>query len=229
MVVILVAITLTLLVFADWLLRRNNEPGGEVVAAQLPESKPIKLVEPLCAGGFHVQPEMSYHLGHAWALEDGPSRARVGIDEFAAKLVGEADHIDLPQPGDRIVQGGPAWVLHHGDRHATMLSPVTGEVVAVNPLVNEHKVSLSNEPYTQGWLLSVRVQDFRRDQTNLLHGDLPLKWMELSSAQLRSKLKNGVELSFRDGGNGAGSVCDMVDEAQWNDVVHEFLLADARH
>ncbi len=229
MVVILVAITLTLLVLADWLLRRNSDQAGEVAAARLPDIKPIKLVEPLCAGGFHVQPEMCYHLGHAWALEDGPSRARVGIDEFAAKLVGEADRIDLPQPGDRLVQGDPAWVLHHGDRHATMLSPVTGEVVAVNPLVSEHKVSLSSAPYTQGWLLSVRVPDFRRDQTNLLHGDLPLKWMELSSAQLRSRLKSGIELSFRDGGNGADGICDMVDEAQWNDVVHEFLLADARH
>ncbi len=229
MVVILVAITLTLLVLADWLLRRKGDHSGDVVTARLPDSKPIRLVEPLSAGGFHVQPEMSYHLGHAWALVDGPSRARVGIDEFAAKLVGEADHIDLPKPGDRIVQGDPVWVLHHGDRQATMLSPVTGEVVAVNPLVNEHKVSLSSEPYTQGWLLSVRVPDFRRDQTNLLHGDLPLRWMELVSAQLRSRLKSGVALSFRDGGKDTDSVCDMVDDAQWNDVVHEFLLADAGH
>jgi len=229
MVVILVAITLTLLVLADWLLRRKGDHSGDVVTARLPDSKPIRLVEPLSAGGFHVQPEMSYHLGHAWALVDGPSRARVGIDEFAAKLVGEADHIDLPKPGDRIVQGDPVWVLHHGDRQATMLSPVTGEVVAVNPLVNEHKVSLSSESYTQGWLLSVRVPDFRRDQTNLLHGDLPLRWMELVSAQLRSRLKSGVALSFRDGGKGTDSVCDMVDDAQWNDVVHEFLLADAGH
>lgn len=228
MVVILVAITFSLFLLADWLLRRSGERDSEAAPTQVPESKPIRLVKPLCAGGFHVQPEMCYHLGHAWAHLDGPRRARVGIDEFAAKLVGEADYIELPKPGDKIVQGDPAWILHHGDRQATMLSPVTGEVVAVNPLVNEHKVSLSNDPYTQGWLLRVRVADFRRDQSNLLHGDLPLKWMELASARLCSKLNKGFELSFPEGGTAADGVCDMVDEAQWNDVVHEFLLADAK-
>lgn len=229
MVVILVAITLTLLVLADWLLRRKGDHSGDVVTARLPDSKPIRLVEPLSAGGFHVQPEMSYASdmrGRLWT--DQAARAWASMSLRPSSLARPIT-FDLPKPGDRIVQGDPVWVLHHGDRQATMLSPVTGEVVAVNPLVNEHKVSLSSESYTQGWLLSVRVPDFRRDQTNLLHGDLPLRWMELVSAQLRSRLKSGVALSFRDGGKGTDSVCDMVDDAQWNDVVHEFLLADAGH
>jgi glycine cleavage system H protein len=192
------------------------------------EARDIKLGQPSYAAGFQVQPEMSYHPGHAWALIEGPGRARIGIDDFAAKLIGEVDGIDLPHLGDQIIQGQQAWVLHHGDRQAPMLAPVTGEVIAINPRVRGSKVSFSGAPYTQEWLLSVRSPHVCTDFNNLLRGDLPRKWIEVVGARLRTHLNRGFALSFPDGGTAVDGVSAMVDEAEWNDIVHEFLLTDPK-
>ena len=71
------------------------------------------------------------------AVVEGPDLVRVGVDDFARKLVGRVEGVELPRVGDKVVQGEPAWVLQRGDRRASMLSPFSGEVVEVNPRVAE--------------------------------------------------------------------------------------------
>jgi glycine cleavage system H lipoate-binding protein len=227
MVVLLVVLTFLLFMATDVLLPRKGTAIEGAVRKSPGPPRAVELGRPLYVAGFQVQPEMHYHLGHAWALLEGPSRARVGIDDFAARLVGEADRIELPHLGDQLVQGQPAWVLHHGNRRAPMLSPVTGKVVAINPRVCEGNITPGSAPYTHGWLLSVRMADSQTVFNNLLRDDLSMKWFEIDSGRLRSRLTRGFALSFRDGGMTIDGVCDLIDEAQWDDLVHEFLLIDS--
>ena len=226
MVVMMAILTIALFLLIDWLIGHEEAPSSVLSHAAAEETRPLTLSKPACVGGFQVQPEMAYHPGHAWALMEAPAQARVGMDDFAHRLVGKVDAIELPKPGDWLVQGEPAWTLHHGDRTAVMLSPVTGEVLEVNPQAQADASALASAPYADGWLLKVRSQAPRANLNNLLTGDLMMKWMEMVSATMRMRLSPGMAVSYPDGGKAVPDICSLVAPDQWKGFVKEYFLTE---
>src|SRR3989304_5611122 len=63
---------------------------------------------------------------------------RVGMDDFARRLIGRISRIDLPQPGEWVKQGAPSFRVRRNGLEARMVSPVEGEVVDVNRALEEN-------------------------------------------------------------------------------------------
>lgn len=223
MVILLVILTVMLFFLLNWLI--HHKGAEDTAAARVPEPAPVpQLTDPAIVAGFQVQGEMAYHPGHAWAFVEGPASTRVGVDDFAARLVGKVDRIDLPEPGDTLTQGEPAWVLHSGGRKATMLSPVSGEVIEVNPAARENTGALGEAPYRDGWLMRVRTRSPRTNLNNLLTGELVTKWMETVAMRLRTSLSDGMAVSYPDGGRAVDDIGALVPDEKWNSVTEEFFL-----
>ena len=107
-----------------------------------------------------------------------------------------------------------------------MLSPMSGQVVEVNPLVREDGSAVETDPYGEGWLFVVRTPDLRANLSNLLSGNLVARWLEEVSARLRVWLTGGLSLSFPDGGTAVEDLSAVVDETTWKEMIREFLLTD---
>jgi glycine cleavage system H lipoate-binding protein len=223
MVVFLVVVTLLLCVLVDWLIRGGEKSGVESSTTARGECSPIELSDPVYVGGFLIQNEMAFHPGHAWAFTEGPARVRIGMDDFAAKLLGRIDDIDLPKIGDTVVQGLPVWTVKHAHRQTPMLSPVTGKVVAVNTRLEKGRDVIGRAPYSDGWLLSVQTLDLRANLNNLIRGDLLHKWLEVIAIRLRTRLSPGHTVSFNDGGTAIDDICALVDDDEWKNIAKEFL------
>lgn len=224
MVAILVALTVLLCVLVDWWLERRQEreasPGVE---AAVPPRK-AERSPPVYVGGFQLHEELAFHRGHTWAHAEAKDLLRVGIDDFACRLLGEIDGLDLPQVGEQITQGREAWVASRGGKRAPMLSPVTGTVIAANPLVLSDLRAVRSDPYGNGWLLLVRTRDLRTNLNNLFTGELATHWMESAGARLRSRLHRGLALSFADGGSALEDLSTLIDDEQWERLVTDFFL-----
>ena len=227
MVAVLVVITICLFCLLEWISKQETETGTVSAKGTEKAAWPPELSEPAYVGGFKVQREMAYHPGHAWAFLEGPARVRVGMDDFAHRLVGKVDKLDLPKAGDLVEQGEAAWTLHHGGRKAEMLSPVTGEVIEVNAKALECMKDGTDLPYTESWLFRVRTRAPRANMNNLLRGDLVAKWMETIAGGLRVRMNPGLAVSFPDGGPAVKDIGALIPDEQWSEVVREFLLTDA--
>jgi hypothetical protein len=83
------------LVFAliDWVLTRGK------AAVEDPAAETVPVRDGEYAYGFHLPNRLRYHPGHGWALRERKNVIRVGISDFAARLAGRIDAIELPQPG----------------------------------------------------------------------------------------------------------------------------------
>ncbi len=126
---------------------------------------------------FRVPDGYGFHQGHTWMKADlmSPNRQRlvkVGLDDFAQKLIGRVDAVELPAVGSRLTQGDKGWSLKVDSEAIPMLSPVDGEVVAVNQEVLRSPGILSRDPYGAGWLLKVNSDRIAADNRNLLSGKL---------------------------------------------------------
>ena len=60
---------------------------------------------------FQVPEGYAFHPGHAWVVPEGAGVFRVGVDDFAQRLVGAPDHMLLPNVGSVVEQGEPAFRL----------------------------------------------------------------------------------------------------------------------
>lgn len=217
MVVILVLLTFALFIGIDILLNREKYAFP---VANLPQ--PERIPAPVVAG-VQLPEHLYYHLGHTWAAAEGSHRFRVGIDEFAARLLGTITKVEAPMRGRWFGQGERGWTLHAGDRPAALAAPVEGEVVEVNPEALSHPEKISGDPYGQGWLLVVRTGDPSLSLRNLLNGAVARRWMEEAVAELRRAVTPALTPTAADGGLLASGIAARLDAGQWEEIKIRFF------
>jgi glycine cleavage system H lipoate-binding protein len=174
---------------------------------------------------FFLPDGFYFHQGHAWAAPDERGVMRVGIDDFARKLLGLSVGVVLPPIGTRLAEGEPGWQLRLADgSDVPMLSPVAGEVVSVNPEVLLQPALMNSEPYDRGWLMKVRVPTPAAARRNLLTGDLARAWIDGVSEKLPRV--DGAELGIvLSGGTfGATGFARALSPDGWQQIARDLLL-----
>jgi glycine cleavage system H lipoate-binding protein len=224
MVAALVLGTFICFVVVDYFLqtRRPQAAKAVMVASAEPEevSLPMNIV-----GGFKLPAGLSYHSGHAWAAKESRNVVRIGLDDFAVRLLGKIDQIDLPARGRWLRQGEKGWTLARGGHGFEMLSPIEGEVVDVNSEVLRDPAVIHKDPYGAGWLVAVNSPAADSNLKNLLRGRLAQRWMEESVATLHTHISPSTGVHLQDGGHAVPDLLSMLPEERWEKVVGELFLA----
>jgi len=172
---------------------------------------------------FRVPRGVYFHRGHTWAVPEGKQVVRVGMDDFAQKLLGRPSAIDLPRPGTPVARDKVGWKVQIDSRSIPLISPVDGEVVAVNSMVEERPDLINEEPYAGGWLLKVRVPKVKKGLKGLLEGVHAESWMEDVTAALRLRLGGRLGLVLQDGGVPYSGFATALSENDSDDIAAEFL------
>jgi len=219
MTVLLVLITFLVLAVFDYVLNRGK------VQAKQPAFAPVRpALEPAYVEGFLVPEAVRYHPGHTWLTRERQHLARVGADEFAAKLAGNIEKIELPKPGQWIRQGQTAWKLYRNGERTSMISPIEGEVVEVNPEVENDPSLLRRDPYGKGWLMTVHVPDEESTWRNLLPVNLVKGWMKDAATRLYARQPALAGAVAADGGRPVDDLLAAVPGAEWPKITAEFFL-----
>ena len=220
----LVLATFILLVAHDYYLQRRQARRMEASDA-VPEARGEAMAVPMnVVGGFKAPAHLAYHPGHAWAMKESHKVVRVGLDDFAARVVGQIDQLDLPVRGRWLRQGERGWAIGRGTHRFEMLSPIEGEVIEINPEVLRDPSLAHKDPYGVGWLVAVQAPAVDGNMKNLMHGRLAQRWMEESVAALHTRISPGSEARLQDGGHAIGDMLSLVPESQWDKFVQEMLL-----
>jgi len=176
---------------------------------------------------FALHEDLAYHQGHSWVrVPEQGDVVRVGLDDFAQRLLGTPQAIRLPAAGSRLTQGAPAWdVVVHGTRIG-MVSPVDGEVVAVNPAVASAPQLVSTEPYEGGWLLDVRLPASRVALKSLLRGRVARAWLRETWDRFRALQTPELGVLMADGGMPVHGLARAAEPDRWAEVARAFLLSE---
>ena len=175
--------------------------------------------------GFLAPLDVMFHPGHAWARLEGMDTATVGMDDFAAKLLGSADSISLPKLGSRVKQGSLGWGFKADSRVIHMLSPVEGEVVAVNHAVVRSPGAAFEDPYGNGWLFKVKSNNLTSNFKNMIPRGMVGEWFENVRQSLAGRgLPPALAPLYADGGEPIRGIAKAVDPEGWDDLVREFFL-----
>jgi len=219
MVALLVLATFIVFIAVDVLLHREKYKF-RVAEGETPQAAAAPA--PIVAG-VALPEALSYHPGHSWALDAGNGRVRIGLDEFAASLLGRIERIEVPQRGRWFRQGEKGWTVVTDRGSVAMLAPAEGEIVAINQKALSEPEVISNDPYGNGWLLEIFSPDTHVSFRNLLGGALARRWMEDAIAELRQALSPAALVTALDGGRIAPQLGSELPSDKWIALTQRFF------
>ncbi len=175
--------------------------------------------------GFLVPNNVMFHPGHAWVRMEGNGIIAVGMDDFAAKLLGSVDSISLPEEGSKVKQGSPGWLMKADNRAIHMLCPVEGDVVAINRDVVDSPALAFGDPYGKGWLFKVLNGNPAADLENMVPAAMIGKWLENTREALFCR-RQGLAVAglHQDGGEPLSGLARQIDPQRWDELARELLL-----
>jgi glycine cleavage system H lipoate-binding protein len=163
------------------------------------------------------------HRGHTWVALENAGRVRIGLDDFSQKVLGPADHIRLPEVGEKIHPDEVALTLSRQGKEAAVLAPLDGVIEAVNPLVRQRPGLTHDDPYGQGWLFVVSPTNLKPDLEKMLFGQCNVAWMEHESQRLLGLLESAAGVTLPSGGVLIDDVFGAYPQLGWERLVREFL------
>jgi glycine cleavage system H protein len=221
MTVILVLVTFLAFIVLDYFLNRNKVVA--TVPVEVHEAAPAHVGNEI-VDGFLVPEGLSYHPGHTWLTQERKGVVRVGVDEFAAALVGRVERIELPKPGQWIRQGQKALSFYRDGEKVEMVSPTEGEIMAVNAEIVNNPALLRRDPYGKGWLMTLSVPDEENTTRNLVPKGLIREWMREAVEHLYAIQPRLAGAVAADGGRPADDLLGSLPNANWKKVTEEFFL-----
>jgi glycine cleavage system H protein len=102
--------------------------------------------------------ELKYHPEHDWARIEG-EEALLGITWYAQDALGELVHYEPPEDGASIAKDASYGEVESVKAVSELISPLSGEVVAVNQHVVDAPERVNEDPYGEGWLIRIRLSD----------------------------------------------------------------------
>ncbi|MCA9523760.1 MAG: response regulator [Myxococcales bacterium] len=113
---------------------------------------------------------------HTWVNIELNGALRIGLDDFASKLIGPIDDVALPRPKTVVKKGDPLFTIRQGEREITLPSPVSGTVSSVNSELHDNAELIERNPYEHGWMCCVEATNLHDDLRPLRIGAEALSW-----------------------------------------------------
>jgi glycine cleavage system H lipoate-binding protein len=175
--------------------------------------------------GFLVADNYYYHQGHGWARIEHGGFVRLGVDDFAWRLLGWPTDISLPRIGAKLKPNETGWSIKREERTAEVLSPMSGIVMATNQNALKQPNLAKKDPYGKGWLVVIDpVSGLKNKTRRLLFEQKAVSWVNAEAKKLDEIVMNvyGVPLAAT-GGEIVDDIYGNLRGVKWEDLVHTFL------
>jgi glycine cleavage system H protein len=99
-----------------------------------------------------------YQESHEWVRIEG-DEAVIGISDYAQSELNDVVYVELPEVGDSLAQGEEFGSVESVKAASELYMPMSGEIIAVNELLDEEPELVNSAPFGDGWMLRIRLAD----------------------------------------------------------------------
>ena len=103
--------------------------------------------------------ELKYARSHEWARLEDDGSVTVGISDHAQEALGDVVFVELPDVGAQLSAGDEAGVVESVKAASDIYAPLSGEVLAVNALLDDSPETVNSDPYVDGWFYRIKPDD----------------------------------------------------------------------
>lgn len=99
---------------------------------------------------------LKYSADHEWVRVEG-NEAYIGITDFAQSELGEIVYVDVTSEGETMAAGDIFGSIEAVKTVSDLMLPVSGEILEVNPELEDAPELVNKDPYGKGWIIKVAM------------------------------------------------------------------------
>lgn len=107
---------------------------------------------------MNIPQELKYSKDHEWIRVEGDF-AYVGITEFAQSELGDIVFVEIETQGQNIGANEIFGSVEAVKTVSNLYLPVTGEIIEVNPALNDSPELVNQDPYNEGWMVKIKISN----------------------------------------------------------------------
>lgn len=127
-----------------------------------------------------------YGPAHVWVRVEDRGNVRIGLDDFAQRILGRVYAVSLPHEGIKLEKGEHCWSVTHKDGETPLLVPLSGTILEVNWKLKQSPSLLNRDPYGDGWAVVIKPTDLRTGLRDLFYGSRAVAWHSAEMEKLQS-------------------------------------------
>lgn len=101
---------------------------------------------------------VKYTSEHEWSRLEN-DEAIIGITDYAQDQLGDIVFVDVTAEGETLEQGEVFGTIEVVKTVSDLFLPIGGEIVEVNPELEEHPELVNKDPYGEGWIIRIKPTD----------------------------------------------------------------------
>jgi len=179
--------------------------------------------DPVIPGEFSIPGGVHVSAGHCWVSLSEDGTARVGLDDFARKLLGSVDSIDTPDIGLTVKAGNPLFRVNQGSRRAPFNAPLSGEVIKINEnLQNDCKMP-GQKSYGQNWICVIEANNLDAELPQLMIGKSAVTFFQEDIDRFQAFVSKASGREDADPQSLFIGVIEELNEGSWESALKEFF------
>jgi glycine cleavage system H protein len=105
-----------------------------------------------------VPADRRYSESHEWHLLEGDVLT-LGLTQFAVDQLTDITYVEMKEAGSTIDAGDIVGEVESVKTTSDVYSALGGEIIEVNPELDENPALLNTDPHGEGWLVKIKVAD----------------------------------------------------------------------
>ena len=202
--------------------RIKNELKPKIQLTQLTDQDQPISEEFTIPGGVFISD------AHCWLNLTQEGMARIGIDDFAKKVIGHIDDVELPNIGRVIKKNQVLFTIKQGNRLIPFKTPVSGKIVKINSDLSKEIENMDLTPYGKNWICTIDADNLDNDLKNLKIGKSAISFFQEEIQNCKSHIKelwrkkdHDKEISSKNG-KIIGAV-EKLDDTELGNIINKFF------
>lgn len=195
-------------------------------------SKPFhKALGVLTANLLRVPQGLFYSKTHTWTHLEVSGIAKVGLDDLLYHIIGDVKFNNLKKTGEKVQKGEVLAEIDRNGKRLNVLSPISGEIARVNPMLNEDSLAISQDPYGKGWVYMIRPTNWIAETSSYYLAEAASNWLSMELLRFKDFLAMSMKrysaepalITLQDGGELCDNTLAELPSEVWHDFQKEFL------
>ena len=107
---------------------------------------------------MNIPSDLLYSNDHEWVKLDGEI-ATIGITDFAQQELGDIVYIEIETVGDNLEKEQVFGTVEAVKTVSDLFMPISGEVLELNPALEDTPETVNYEPYESGWIIKIKIEN----------------------------------------------------------------------
>jgi glycine cleavage system H protein len=113
---------------------------------------------------MNVPADLLYTKDHEWLRIEGDF-GFVGVTDFAQGELGDIVFLEIETIGETLKKEEVFGTIEAVKTVSDMFMPVGGEIVEVNPALEQSPDLVNKDPYGKGWMIKIKIADLSETKT----------------------------------------------------------------